>query len=155
MSEQPVCAKCLQGMDCEKNEVFVDCGNGYVKSGDRFRCRRCGAGVIVGFGKIHFRYNMAHDIAKDEQEMQFYEDELANKDNIISDLNEIIRTDERAELKEKQAKTHADLMSTIKTLAQCREDRDAYSTALTNKCMELAALKGEERWPLVEEDGLV
>jgi len=71
-------------------------------------------------------------------------EELANKDNIISDLNEIIRTDERAELKEKQAKTHADLMSTIKTLAQCREDRDEYSTALANKCMELAELKGEE-----------
>ena len=72
MSEQPVCAKCLHGMICEKNEVDVDCGNGYVKSGDRFRCSQWGAGVIVGFGKIHFHYaDTAHDIAKDEQEMQF------------------------------------------------------------------------------------
>jgi hypothetical protein len=76
MSEQPVCAKCLQGMICEKNEVFVDCGHGYVKSGDRFRCSRCKAGVIVGFGKIHFHYaDMAHDIAKDEREMQFDDDD--------------------------------------------------------------------------------
>ena len=76
MSEQPVCAKCLQGMDCEKNEVFVDCGHGYVKSGDLFRCHQCWAGVIVGFGKMHKGADMGHDIAKDEREMQFDEDEL-------------------------------------------------------------------------------
>ena len=79
MSEQPVCATCLQGMECEKNEVSVDCGNGYVKSGDRFRCSRCKAGVIVGFGKMYKApggADMAHDIAKDEREMQFDEDEL-------------------------------------------------------------------------------
>ena len=78
--ERPECATCLQGMDCEKNEVDVDCGNGYVKSGDRFRCSRCKAGVIVGFGKMYKApggADMAHDIAKDEREMQFDdEDEL-------------------------------------------------------------------------------
>ena len=72
MSDQPVCAKCLQGMECDENEVFIDCGNGYVKSGDRFRCSRCQAGVIVGFGKMHRTpggAGMGQDIAKKESEL--------------------------------------------------------------------------------------
>lgn len=46
----PVCGSCHVDMTCDKNEVEVDIGEGFVKSGDRYKCHECGATVIVGFG---------------------------------------------------------------------------------------------------------
>jgi hypothetical protein len=39
-------------MLCAKNEVRVDCGGGYVKSGDEYTCPSCETRVIVGFGNM-------------------------------------------------------------------------------------------------------
>jgi uncharacterized membrane protein len=39
-------------MTCSKNEVRVDCGDGYVKSGDEYTCPSCEIRVIVGFGSM-------------------------------------------------------------------------------------------------------
>ena len=73
----PYCDSCQVNMICEKNEVLVSCGHGYVKSGDRFRCPTCNASVVIGFGKIFLPYdNKDHDIAKDERDIQFEELEL-------------------------------------------------------------------------------
>ncbi len=48
--QRPVCAGCNTTMSCSQNEVRVDCGHGYVKSGDEYTCPSCGTRVIVGFG---------------------------------------------------------------------------------------------------------
>jgi primosomal protein N' len=48
--QRPVCSECETTMLCSKNEVRVDCGNGYVKSGDEYACPSCETRVIVGFG---------------------------------------------------------------------------------------------------------
>lgn len=50
--QRPVCSECETTMLCSKNEVRVDCGNGYVKSGDEYACPQCQVGVIVGFGSM-------------------------------------------------------------------------------------------------------
>tara|TARA_R110000751_G_scaffold53058_4_gene115206 strand:+ start:3664 stop:3816 length:153 start_codon:yes stop_codon:yes gene_type:complete len=42
-------------MSCIKNEVDVDCGESYVKSGDLYACGKCANSVIVGFGKMYRR----------------------------------------------------------------------------------------------------
>ena len=47
----PVCGDCLEDMGCIKNDYQVECGDGYVKNGDKYRCAECGNVVIVGFGK--------------------------------------------------------------------------------------------------------
>ena len=50
--QRPVCSECETTMICSKNEVRVDCGNGYVKSGDEYTCSSCETRVIVGFGRM-------------------------------------------------------------------------------------------------------
>jgi primosomal protein N' len=50
--QRPVCAGCNTTMSCSKNEVRVDCGHGFVKSGDEYACPSCETRVIVGFGSI-------------------------------------------------------------------------------------------------------
>lgn len=52
----PICADCMKEMRCAKNEVTVrdadvDGFPATYWNGDRYECRECGAGVIVGFGK--------------------------------------------------------------------------------------------------------
>lgn len=49
---RPVCGECFATMLCLKNEVRVDCGNGYVKSGDKYACPKCKMSVVVGFGDM-------------------------------------------------------------------------------------------------------
>ena len=54
MSDQrPVCAPCRAIMQCSKNEVLVDAGGGYIKSGDQYTCPVCDYSVIMGFGEIY------------------------------------------------------------------------------------------------------
>ena len=36
---------------CLINDFQVECGDGYVKHGDKYRCRDCGNTVITGFGE--------------------------------------------------------------------------------------------------------
>ena len=50
--QRPVCAECETTMLCAKNEVRVDCGGGYVKSGDEYACPDCKTRVIIGFGSM-------------------------------------------------------------------------------------------------------
>tara|TARA_Y100000034_G_C6729717_1_gene323222 strand:- start:556 stop:765 length:210 start_codon:yes stop_codon:yes gene_type:complete len=50
--QRPVCSECETTMLCSKNEVRVDCGHGFVKSGDEYTCSECKIRVIVGFGSI-------------------------------------------------------------------------------------------------------
>ena len=50
--QSPVCRECDTTMTCSKNEVDVDCGHGYIKSGDEYTCPECKTRVIVGFGSI-------------------------------------------------------------------------------------------------------
>jgi primosomal protein N' len=50
--QRPVCSECETTMSCSKNEVRVDCGHGYVKSGDEYTCPSCNIRVIVGFGSM-------------------------------------------------------------------------------------------------------
>ncbi len=40
-------------MQCSKNEVLVDAGGGYIKSGDQYTCPVCDYSVIMGFGEIY------------------------------------------------------------------------------------------------------
>lgn len=53
----PICAKCGRMMRCKKNEFPVkDVPSGLniplvVWSGDMYECPKCGAQVVVGFGK--------------------------------------------------------------------------------------------------------
>jgi|19_taG_2_1085344.scaffolds.fasta_scaffold26739_2 hypothetical protein len=70
----PYCCKCNYHMTCDKNEVEIDCGHGYVKSGDRYRCVTCGITVITGFGKTYLKYaDKEHDIASDGRELYMEE----------------------------------------------------------------------------------
>lgn len=52
MAQQPVCGYCLKNMTCIKNDYQIECGHGYVKNGDKYRCVECGNVVIVGFGDL-------------------------------------------------------------------------------------------------------
>jgi len=50
MAGLPVCGDCIEDMICLINDFQVECGNGYVKYGDKYRCRDCGNTIITGFG---------------------------------------------------------------------------------------------------------
>jgi hypothetical protein len=49
---RPVCGDCRETMVCNKNDIQVDCGNGYVKNGDQYECPECYYKVITGFGNL-------------------------------------------------------------------------------------------------------
>lgn len=42
-----VCVKCQKEMSCDKNEIGLDIGNGFVYSTDRFKCPDCGHKILV------------------------------------------------------------------------------------------------------------
>ena len=48
---RPVCAKCKKEMHCEKNGFMVYTNSAYGLSGDLYKCSKCGAMVVVGFGR--------------------------------------------------------------------------------------------------------
>ncbi len=58
-----VCVQCRREMNCLKNGVGVDWGDGHVYPGDRFGCPGCGAEIIrTGPGSTYDPlYNKQHE----------------------------------------------------------------------------------------------
>ena len=60
---RPICANCNVEMECERNEVAVwhpmepvikglEIEIDFVVIGDRYKCPKCGASIVTGFGKM-------------------------------------------------------------------------------------------------------
>lgn len=41
-----VCVNCKQEMQCTKNGVGIDFGNGHIYAGDKYSCSQCNATII-------------------------------------------------------------------------------------------------------------
>lgn len=70
---RPICAKCKVEMECVRNEVAVWHPMEPVKTygtevidfvviGDRYKCPKCGASIVTGFGRMMVATN--HDQEK-------------------------------------------------------------------------------------------